>query len=121
MRLSPILRYAARQVVIGLRREDKSRWERRAAFAPKHVEQFVKVGAQVVVQPSPLRVYTDREYQLAGATVQEDLSPAQYIFCEGGLDEIFVARPHLRVFFSLIKHSRTTWQCLTTFCKNAFA
>eukprot|EP00931_Biecheleriopsis_adriatica_P048173 TRINITY_DN27833_c0_g1_i1.p1 TRINITY_DN27833_c0_g1~~TRINITY_DN27833_c0_g1_i1.p1 ORF type:complete len:1140 (+),score=250.85 TRINITY_DN27833_c0_g1_i1:57-3422(+) len=60
--------------VIGVRREDKNKWERRAPIAPRHVEELVGQGLKVVVQPCTRRVFTDREYEAAGAEVQEDLS-----------------------------------------------
>jgi alpha-aminoadipic semialdehyde synthase len=60
---------------LGIRREDKSRWERRAPLAPEHVKALREEhGVAVVVQPSPLRVFTDEEYRQAGAAIDEDLS-----------------------------------------------
>jgi len=61
--------------VIGIRREDKSRWERRVPLTPEQVERQVRDhGLRFVVQPSPIRVFPDSEYEAAGAQVQEDLS-----------------------------------------------
>jgi hypothetical protein len=53
---------SSRQPSIGIRRESKNRWERRCALAPAHVQQLVKNGIRVVVQPSTLRTYPDRKY-----------------------------------------------------------
>lgn len=65
---------------IGLRREDKNRWERRAPLTPEHVAELVQEdGFSVAVQPSPLRIFPDQEYQAAGATVQEDLSDCRLV------------------------------------------
>lgn len=47
----------------GIRREDKSRWERRAPLAPQHVKHLVQRGIKVFIQPSNLRVFTDDEYR----------------------------------------------------------
>lgn len=47
---------------IGIRREDKNRWERRAPLAPSHVKELVKRGITVIVQPSSLRTYSDKQY-----------------------------------------------------------
>jgi hypothetical protein len=48
---------------IGLRREDKNRWERRVALTPNHVEQLVKeMGIKVYVQPSHRRAFKDWQY-----------------------------------------------------------
>eukprot|EP01098_Paradermamoeba_levis_P010978 TRINITY_DN464_c0_g1_i1.p1 TRINITY_DN464_c0_g1~~TRINITY_DN464_c0_g1_i1.p1 ORF type:complete len:793 (-),score=261.03 TRINITY_DN464_c0_g1_i1:672-2990(-) len=65
--------------VIGIRREDKSRWERRVPLAPQHIANLVSKGVKVIIQPSPLRVFSDEEYKRVGAIVQEDLSPASTI------------------------------------------
>lgn len=74
------LRALGRAAVIGIRREDKSRWERRAPFAPVHVKELVKAGANVLVQPSSVRVFKDAEYEAAGAKVSESLEPCDTIF-----------------------------------------
>lgn len=71
--------------VLGIRREDKDRWERRAPLAPFHVQQLVKQGIDVIVQPSPVRIFPNEAYETAGAKVQEDLSPADTII---GVKEI---------------------------------
>lgn len=59
---------------IGIRREDKNEWERRAPLTPDAVARLVASGYDVVVQPSDLRIFSDDEYRRAGATVAEDLS-----------------------------------------------
>ncbi|MFQ5776997.1 MAG: hypothetical protein ACE5IP_03205 [Terriglobia bacterium] len=65
---------------IGIRREDKNRWERRAPLTPAHVEELVKEqGRSVALQPSPLRIYADEEYRAAGARVQEDLTDCRVV------------------------------------------
>lgn len=90
---------------IGIRREDKSRWERRAPLTPLHVEELVgEQGRSVVVQPSPLRIFGDEEYAEAGAQVTEDLSGCRLIL---GVKEIpperlLPGKPHL-AFFHVIK------------------
>lgn len=65
--------------VVGIRRETKNRWERRAPLTPHHVRSLVRKGIAVVVQPSQIRIFTDEEYHRAGAVVSEDLSPASVI------------------------------------------
>ncbi|RUP47188.1 Saccharopine dehydrogenase-domain-containing protein, partial [Jimgerdemannia flammicorona] len=71
---------------VGIRREDKSRWERRAPLTPEAVERLIKeTGARVYVQPSTKRVFKDEKYVKAGATIQEDLSPADIIL---GIKEV---------------------------------
>ena len=71
---------------IGLRREDKSPFERRAALTPAHVRRIrEELGLEVVVQPSPIRVFLEQEYREAGATISEDLSSCDMIL---GVKEI---------------------------------
>jgi alpha-aminoadipic semialdehyde synthase len=71
---------------IAIRREDKNRWERRAALTPEAVEKLIKeTGIKVYVQPSTKRIFTDDRYRAAGAIVQEDLSPADVIL---GIKEV---------------------------------
>ncbi len=86
---------------IGIRREDKNRWERRAPLTPEHVLELVKEQSlSVAVQPSPLRIFPDEEYQAAGASLQEDLSACRVVL---GVKEVppkllLPAKPYL--FFS---------------------
>lgn len=67
------------RTAIGIRREDKSEWERRTPLVPDDVAQLVKAGHEVLVQPSKIRAFTDDEFRRAGARVQEDLTPARVI------------------------------------------
>lgn len=66
--------------IIGIRREDKNKWERRAPLTPAHVAQLVRDdNLRILIQPSAIRVFSDEEYTAAGATVQEDLSGAAVV------------------------------------------
>jgi len=61
-------------ISIGVRREDKNRWEARVPLTPDHVAELVeKHGLDLVVQPSELRAFADKDYLAAGATVEESL------------------------------------------------
>jgi len=71
---------------IGIRREDKSKWERRVPIVPDHVYQLREEhGIQVLVQPSGIRIFPDRAYREVGARIEEDLSPCPVVF---GVKEI---------------------------------
>ena len=65
--------------VVGVVREAYNKWERRAPLCPVHVQRLARDGIQVLVQPSDRRVFTNSEYEKAGATITEDLSPASYM------------------------------------------
>lgn len=65
---------------IGIRREDKNKWERRVPLTPEHVAALIEQhDVDFIVQPSAIRVFGDGEYGAAGVTLGEDLSPANVI------------------------------------------
>ena len=65
---------------IGIRREDKDPWEARAPLVPDDVARLTSSGAaEIVVQPSPQRVFTEDEYLRAGARVDEDLGACDIV------------------------------------------
>ena len=56
---------------IGIRREDKSRWEARAPLVPTDVARYVKEnGLEIVVQTSPHRAFKEAEYQALRAEIE---------------------------------------------------
>jgi saccharopine dehydrogenase (NAD+, L-lysine-forming) len=66
---------------IGIRREDKSIWERRVPITPQDARDLQSDhGLEVIAQTSVVRVFDKDEYLQAGIAVQEDLSPASTIF-----------------------------------------
>src|SRR5262245_24933788 len=72
--------------MIGIRREDKNRWERRVPLTPEHVASLVEHhGVEVRVQPSSVRIHPDDAYRRAGATIGEDLSGCRAVL---GVKEI---------------------------------
>jgi len=90
---------------LGIRREEKNRWERRAPLTPLHVEELVREqGRSVVIQPSPLRIFSDDDYREAGATVAEDLAPCRVVL---GIKEVpaerLIAERPLLAFFHVVK------------------
>ncbi len=86
---------------IGIRLEDKSRWERRAPLIPEHVAWLIREeGIPVIVQPSPIRIFPDEEYRAAGATLSEDLSPCGVIFAVKEIPKRLLLPDKTYVFFS---------------------
>lgn len=66
---------------IGIRREDKSIWERRVPITPQDARDLqADHGLKVIAQTSETRVFEGDEYLQAGISVQQDLSPASTIF-----------------------------------------
>ena len=86
--------------VVGIRREDKSEWERRAPLVPEDVADLVASGVDIVVQRSPRRCFADGAYERAGARLVDDLSGADVILGvkEVPLGEILPGRTWM--FFS---------------------
>jgi alanine dehydrogenase len=67
--------------VVGIRREDKSPWERRVPIIPQDARELQEGhGLRVIVQSSGIRVFGDGEYEAARVAVQDDLSSASTIF-----------------------------------------
>lgn len=87
--------------MIGIRREDKNRWERRTPLIPDHIRELKESHLiEFILQPSKIRAFPDREYIKAGAEVRDDLSPCATIlaikeipvgFFEHGKTYIFYA------------------------------
>lgn len=67
-------------MIIGIRKEDKGKWERRAPFAPVHVELLKKSGFNIIVERSSNRAYNDSDYEKAGAILQDEIKEADLIF-----------------------------------------
>jgi saccharopine dehydrogenase (NAD+, L-lysine-forming) len=87
--------------LIGVRREDKSEWERRVPLVPQDAVRLMKEhGIQVVVQTSPIRAFTDEEYLEAGITVQEDLSSCPIVVGIKEIPEEVLEPNKIYIFFA---------------------
>lgn len=88
--------------VIGIRRENKTVWERRVALTPDHVKQLLAKNPNLkfVVQPSKIRIFNIKEYIQAGAHISEDLSECDLIIGvkEVGIDYLLPNKSY--IFFS---------------------
>jgi len=72
--------------MIGIRHEDKSRWERRAPLVPADVGALISEhGLRFAVQRSPTRAFPDEDYRAAGAEIVDDLRDCAIIL---GVKEI---------------------------------
>jgi alanine dehydrogenase len=72
---------------IGLIREGKSPSDNRVALTPAHCKFLNKSdnNIHVVIQESPSRCYSDREYKMAGILVKEDISECDVLL---GIKEV---------------------------------
>lgn len=92
-------------MVIGIRREDKNRWERRVPLTPEDAGRLIaERGFRFHVQPSPIRCFPDEQYAAAGAQIREDLSACDLIL---GVKEVpiplILPRKAYMVFAHVIK------------------
>ncbi len=88
-------------VRIGIRREDKSIWERRAPIVPGHARQLQEEhGVEVWVQPSEVRVFREKEFTQEGIRVEEDLSSCPVVFAVKEIPPYFFQANHTYVFFA---------------------
>lgn len=85
---------------IGLIREGKLPVDKRVPLSPKQCQYLQQQYPEVdlVVQPSPIRAFTDAEYRQAGIRLQEDLSDRQVLL---GVKEVPVDQllPQKTYFF----------------------
>jgi alpha-aminoadipic semialdehyde synthase len=86
---------------IGIRREDKSRWERRVPIIPEHASQLQEEhDIEVWVQPSDIRVFPDQAYDRAGVPLREDLSECPVVFAVKEIPANFFDSGHTYIFFA---------------------
>ena len=87
---------------IGILREGKSIPDKRVPFTPSHVQIIIQSHPEISfwLQPSPHRCFPDAAYRDVGATIQEDLSNCDYLFCVKEMDipRLVPNKPHF--FFS---------------------
>eukprot|EP00814_Leptocylindrus_danicus_P000399 CAMPEP_0116031078 /NCGR_PEP_ID=MMETSP0321-20121206/17276_1 /TAXON_ID=163516 /ORGANISM="Leptocylindrus danicus var. danicus, Strain B650" /LENGTH=1055 /DNA_ID=CAMNT_0003506087 /DNA_START=308 /DNA_END=3475 /DNA_ORIENTATION=- len=69
--------------VLGILRETYNKWERRAPLCPSHIEQllskYTPEKLKCIIQPSNRRIFSDVEYERAGATVSDDVTSANLL------------------------------------------
>ena len=76
---------------LGIAKETKNNWERRVPLNPSAVKELIQKGFKVIVQPSDVRIYKNKEYKTVGAKLSEDLSRCDFIIGvkEIPIDDIF--------------------------------
>ena len=85
---------------LGIRREDKNKWERRVPIIPEHVKELKeRFEIETIIQPSQIRAYTDNQYEKVRAQVNEDIS-SKVIFAIKEIPIDFFERGKTYAFFS---------------------
>jgi len=86
---------------IGVRREDKSAWERRVPVTPRVIEELWREHKiRTIVQPSSIRAFPDDEFLAAGAVVQDDLSTCPVVFAIKEIPPDLLHPGQVYVYFS---------------------
>ncbi len=84
-----------------IRSEDKNRWERRSPLVPADVREIVKSArAEVFVQKSDKRFFTEEDYTGAGAKLCEDMGPGDVIVGVKEIPEEKILDNKTYIFFS---------------------
>jgi alanine dehydrogenase len=92
-------------IQLGIIREGKNPPDKRVPFTPSQCAELQNTGRfRVVVQPSPVRAFTDEEYRHAGIELKEDLSTCDLLM---GIKEVpveqLIADKHYLFFAHVIK------------------
>jgi alpha-aminoadipic semialdehyde synthase len=86
---------------LGIRREDKNRWEQRVPLTPQHVVELKKkYGIETFIQPSDIRAFSEDDYRKAGAHVQDSLAPSSVILAVKEIPLDLFEKGKTYVFFS---------------------
>ncbi len=89
------------KTIIGIRREDISRWERRTPLVPSHATELVETHPlDILVQSSSIRVFTDDDYRIAGLPVVDDLSACSVVLAIKEIPAELMENDKVYVFFS---------------------
>ncbi len=89
------------KTIIGVRREDISKWERRTPLIPAHARDLVaKHPLEIRIEASSTRVFADDDYRLAGVPVVKDLSPCQIVLAIKEIPVERLEKGKVYVFFS---------------------
>ncbi len=87
--------------VIGIRREDISKWERRTPLIPAHARELANGHAlDIRVQSSSTRIFKDVDFKMSGIDVVEDLSPCGVVLAIKEIPLERLEKDKTYVFFS---------------------
>ena len=87
-------------MILGIRNEDKSKWERRVPLIPEHIKRLIEEGYKVIVEPSTHRYIENTEFEKAGAIVTEDINNADIIIGVKEIPKEKIEKNKIYMFFS---------------------
>ncbi|MHA1940362.1 MAG: hypothetical protein ACW97P_01400, partial [Candidatus Hodarchaeales archaeon] len=86
---------------LGIRLEDKNKWESRTPIIPTHIKELQESDSLTfIVQSSPIRSFADKEYESVGASVNQDLNEANIIFAIKEIPVKLLEQNKVYIFFS---------------------
>lgn len=89
------------RIIIGIRREDINRWERRVPLIPSHARELVENHPiEIRVQTSDIRIFNDDDFRSAGIPVEESLSPCSIVFAIKEIPVERLEKDKAYIFFS---------------------
>jgi len=95
-------------VIIGIRREDKNRWEGRVPLVPRDLADLTdRHGLRFLVQPSDIRKFDDSEFLDAGVEVAESLAPASVILAVKEIPKELLEAGKVYVYFAHVVKGQT--------------
>lgn len=87
--------------LIGIRLEDKNKWERRVPLIPQHVKELkAKYGIQTMLQPFDRRAIGNGDYRSIGAIYNDDLSSCSAILAVKEIPKHLLLPGKTYLFFS---------------------
>jgi saccharopine dehydrogenase (NAD+, L-lysine forming) len=88
-------------MILGIRREDKNKWEKRVPLVPDDI-RFLndKFGIKTLIQPSEIRAFPNEQFKEAGAEVIEDIQNADTIIAVKEIPIDFFREGKTYIFFS---------------------
>ncbi len=105
-------------MILGIRREDKSKWERRVPIIPAHAEKLIEKGFKIVVESSENRIFKDEEFERVGCEIKKSLEEAKIIV---GVKEIppkkILENKVYMIFSHTFKGQKYNMEMLATFLK----
>ena len=87
-------------MILGIRNEDKSKWEKRVPLVPEHIKRLIEEGYRVIVEPSSHRYLNDNEFEKAGAILSDDINQADIIIGVKEIPKEKIEENKVYMFFS---------------------
>ncbi len=85
---------------VGVRYEDKYVMERRVALVPEHIKELAAKGLEFEVVKSEKRIFKDKEFELAGAKLVDEIADASVIIGVKEMPIDFFEDRKTYIFFS---------------------